>query len=161
MPGSFWRVGARRHRSARRRHFGSTRGCSAGENSPSAHQGSATHALACSSLCKLSGYARTRRLQRTAETGIVQTFPKSQIAQQVAVDASREYVDVRALLLDPVDLRGIPWRDSADRTRWRRRTTQAAGSSNWRSSLPVLFISFSRGIPRWLGRIVPVTVFPG
>ena len=24
----------------------------------------------------------------------------------------------RALLLDPVDLRGIPWRDSADRTRW-------------------------------------------
>ena len=27
-------------------------------------------------------------------------------------------MDVRALLLDPVDLRGIPWRDSADRTRW-------------------------------------------
>ena len=41
------------------------------------------------------------------------------IAQQVATaDASREYVDVRALLLDPVDLRGIPWRDAADRTRW-------------------------------------------
>ena len=32
--------------------------------------------------------------------------------------AGREYVDVRALLLDPVDLRGIPWRDGADRTRW-------------------------------------------
>ena len=30
----------------------------------------------------------------------------------------RQYVDVRALLLDPVDLRGIPWRDAADRTRW-------------------------------------------
>ena len=43
---------------------------------------------------------------------------KSQIAQQVAAQAGREYVDVRALLLDPVDLRGIPWRDSADRTRW-------------------------------------------
>ena len=43
---------------------------------------------------------------------------KSQIAQQVATDAGRAYVDVRALLLDPVDLRGIPWRDSADRTRW-------------------------------------------
>ena len=43
---------------------------------------------------------------------------KSQIARQVAAAASREYVDVRALLLDPVDLRGIPWRDSADRTRW-------------------------------------------
>ena len=43
---------------------------------------------------------------------------KSMIAQQVAADANRRYVDVRALLLDPVDLRGIPWRDGADRTRW-------------------------------------------
>ena len=43
---------------------------------------------------------------------------KSAVAQQVAADANRQYVDVRALLLDPVDLRGIPWRDSADRTRW-------------------------------------------
>ena len=43
---------------------------------------------------------------------------KSQIAQQVAAQAGREYVDVRALLLDPVDLRGIPWRDGADRTRF-------------------------------------------
>ena len=40
---------------------------------------------------------------------------KSMIAQQVATDGGREYVDVRALLLDPVDLRGIPWRDAADR----------------------------------------------
>ena len=43
---------------------------------------------------------------------------KSQIAQQVAAATNRQYVDVRALLLDPVDLRGIPWRDSGDRTRW-------------------------------------------
>ena len=43
---------------------------------------------------------------------------KSQIAQQVAADTSREYVDVRALLLDPVDLRGIPWRDEQGCTRW-------------------------------------------
>ena len=43
---------------------------------------------------------------------------KSMIAQQVATAAGRQYVDVRALLLDPVDLRGIPWRDGADRTRW-------------------------------------------
>ena len=43
---------------------------------------------------------------------------KSQLAQQVAAAANRRYVDVRALLLDPVDLRGIPWRDGADRTRW-------------------------------------------
>ena len=35
---------------------------------------------------------------------------KSQIAQQVAAAAGLEYIDVRALLLDPVDLRGIPWR---------------------------------------------------
>ena len=43
---------------------------------------------------------------------------KSAISQQIAADAGRRYVDVRALLLDPVDLRGIPWRDSSDRTRW-------------------------------------------
>ncbi len=43
---------------------------------------------------------------------------KSQIAQQVAAGAGRTYVDVRALLLDPVDLRGIPWRDPEGRTRW-------------------------------------------
>ncbi len=43
---------------------------------------------------------------------------KSEIAQQVAASADREYVDVRALLLDPVDLRGIPWRDTDGRTRW-------------------------------------------
>ena len=43
---------------------------------------------------------------------------KSQIARQVAAATNRRYVDVRALLLDPVDLRGIPWRDTDDRTRW-------------------------------------------
>ena len=43
---------------------------------------------------------------------------KSQVVQQVATATNRRYVDVRALLLDPVDLRGIPWRDTDDRTRW-------------------------------------------
>ena len=43
---------------------------------------------------------------------------KSQIAQQVAAATNRRYVDIRALLHEPVDLRGIPWRDSSDRTRW-------------------------------------------
>ena len=43
---------------------------------------------------------------------------KSQIAQQVASLAKRIYVDVRALLLDRVDLMGIPWRDEHGRTRW-------------------------------------------
>ena len=43
---------------------------------------------------------------------------KSQIAQQVAAASHRTYLDVRALLLDPVDLRGIPWRDVDGRTRW-------------------------------------------
>ena len=67
---------------------------------------------------------------------------KSMIARQVAAAANRRYVDVRALLLDPVDLRGIPWRDSADRTRWarrcscRRRTIRASGSSIWKSCRP-------------------------
>ncbi len=43
---------------------------------------------------------------------------KSAIARQVAAEAGRAYVDIRALLLDPVDLRGIPWRDTDGRTRW-------------------------------------------
>ena len=33
---------------------------------------------------------------------------KSMIARQVASDHGYNYVDIRALLLDPVDLRGIP-----------------------------------------------------
>ena len=43
---------------------------------------------------------------------------KSQIAQQTADRLNYHYIDVRALLLDPVDLRGIPWRDQDGRTRW-------------------------------------------
>ena len=43
---------------------------------------------------------------------------KSELAQQVAGEGRRIYCDVRALLLDPVDVRGIPWRDSDNRTRW-------------------------------------------
>ncbi len=41
---------------------------------------------------------------------------KSRIARQVAAETDRESINVRALLLDPVDLRGIPWSDDADRT---------------------------------------------
>ena len=43
---------------------------------------------------------------------------KSEVAQQVAAETARTYYDVRGLLLDPVDLRGIPWRDDDNRTRW-------------------------------------------
>ena len=43
---------------------------------------------------------------------------KSQIARQVAAASQRTCLDMRALLLDPVDLRGIPWRDADGRTRW-------------------------------------------
>ena len=43
---------------------------------------------------------------------------KSAVAEQVAAEMGMRYVDVRTLLLDPVDLRGIPWRDDNDRTRW-------------------------------------------
>ena len=42
---------------------------------------------------------------------------KSQIARQVAAASHRTCLDVRARLLDPVDLRGIPWRDADGRTR--------------------------------------------
>ena len=42
---------------------------------------------------------------------------KSQIAQQTADTLGMTYIDIRALLLDPVDLRGIPWRDG-NATRW-------------------------------------------
>ena len=42
---------------------------------------------------------------------------KSDIAREVAADLGMTYIDVRALLLDPVDLRGIPWRDG-NTTRW-------------------------------------------
>ena len=43
---------------------------------------------------------------------------KSMIAQQVAASCNRRYGDIRAPLLDAVDLRGIPWRDDDGRTRW-------------------------------------------
>ena len=43
---------------------------------------------------------------------------KSAIASQVADKLGMEYYDVRAMLLDPVDLRGIPWRDEDNMTRW-------------------------------------------
>ena len=43
---------------------------------------------------------------------------KSYTAAAVADALNMEYIDVRALLLDPVDLRGIPWRDENNMTRW-------------------------------------------
>ena len=43
---------------------------------------------------------------------------KSQIAREVIARIERSYIDVRAPLLDPVNLRGILWRDASDRTRW-------------------------------------------
>ena len=39
---------------------------------------------------------------------------KSSIMQQVADTSSRIFLDWRALLLDPVDLNGVPWRDSPE-----------------------------------------------
>ena len=43
---------------------------------------------------------------------------KSDIVSKVAQELGYRYLDVRALLLDPVDLRGIPWRDEHNHTRW-------------------------------------------
>ena len=42
---------------------------------------------------------------------------KSQIVAQVASDLDYEFLDVRAVQLDPVDLRGLP-RIAADKTEW-------------------------------------------
>ena len=42
---------------------------------------------------------------------------KSQIVGQVASDLEYEFLDVRAVQLDPVDLRGLP-RISSDQTEW-------------------------------------------
>jgi MoxR-like ATPase len=42
---------------------------------------------------------------------------KSQIVAQVAADRKCEFLDIRAVQLDPVDLRGLP-RISADRAEW-------------------------------------------
>jgi hypothetical protein len=42
---------------------------------------------------------------------------KSQIVAKVAVDLSYDFLDVRAVQLDPVDLRGLP-RIAADQTEW-------------------------------------------
>ena len=42
---------------------------------------------------------------------------KSAVMKQVAADLNMHYIDIRALMLDPVDLRGIPYRDG-ERTRW-------------------------------------------
>ena len=62
---------------------------------------------------------------------------KSAVAQQVAADAARRYVDVRALLLDPVDLRGIanlpgPRRYATDKRAKRCKTA----SRGWQAILP-------------------------
>lgn len=42
---------------------------------------------------------------------------KSQIIAQVASDLDYDFLDVRAVQLDPVDLRGLP-RIAADQTEW-------------------------------------------
>ena len=43
---------------------------------------------------------------------------KSQVSNQTADRLAYTYLDIRGPLLDPVDLRGIPWRDEFGRTRW-------------------------------------------
>lgn len=48
----------------------------------------------------------------------LETSTKSQTARLDAANAGYRYVDIYALLLNPVDLRGIPRRDGEDRARW-------------------------------------------
>ena len=62
-----------------------------------------------------------KNLARIHEPAFVDGPPgigKSQIMQQVAKEENYEYIDVRALLMDPVDLKGIPYLDSERRTHW-------------------------------------------
>ena len=47
---------------------------------------------------------------------------KSQIVAQVASDLDWQFLDIRAVQLDPVDLRGLP-RISADQAEWCRRSS--------------------------------------
>lgn len=55
-------------------------------------------------------------------------MPRSMmIAEPVAAGTSRRYVDVRALLPDPVDLRSIPWRGGIDQGRDGRPRRGAGG----------------------------------
>lgn len=61
---------------------------------------------------------------------------KSQIVAQVAADLDYDFLDVRAVQLDPVDLRGLP-RISADRRNGRRPGSSplpARASCFWMSS---------------------------
>src|SRR5471030_946812 len=43
---------------------------------------------------------------------------KSQIVSQVAGDLGYDFLDVRAVQLDPVDLRGLPWIAPGQKTEW-------------------------------------------
>ena len=43
---------------------------------------------------------------------------KSTVATSVAAVVQYHYLDIRPLLMETVDFRGIPWRDEANRTRW-------------------------------------------
>lgn len=43
---------------------------------------------------------------------------KTDVSKGVANELGMNYLDVRTTLVDPVDLRGIPWRDENQRTRW-------------------------------------------
>ena len=56
---------------------------------------------------------------------------KSQIVSQVAQDRGCEFLDVRAVQLDPVDLRGLP-RISADQTEWVTETLLAISETRTR-----------------------------
>ena len=68
---------------------------------------------ACADSAMSLGGAPSPRRHGNASHGTAASSPAVQ-----GVERRRRRGEGRALLLDPVDLRGIPWRDSADRTRW-------------------------------------------
>ena len=74
-----------------------------------------------STLTPLDLSEALKNLARIQEPAYVDGPPgigKSEIMQQVAREDGYIYIDVRALLKDPVDLKGIPYLDSAGRTHW-------------------------------------------
>jgi MoxR-like ATPase len=69
---------------------------------------------------------RAQQIRKTLEAMISQKIPsflwgapgigKSSIVKQIAKDANLEFIDLRLSLLDPTDLKGIPFYDSASQT---------------------------------------------
>ncbi len=81
-----------------------------------------THSIAASYDLPPSDIQKTLELMVGIKQPVIVWGPpgvgKSAICRQVARNLGLTYIDVRVLLLEPVDLRGIPYRDDKNRTCW-------------------------------------------